>query len=284
MDMEIKSLAGIDFDTIFAAFGQAFADYEVQNDKEQLRRMLIRRGFDPGLSFAAFDEDKIIAFTFNGIGEFEGIPTAYDTGTGTLEEYRGKGLATKIFEYSILHLKFAGIRQYLLEVLQHNTGAVSVYRKLGFETVREFNYFIGKNEEIDPGAMATVDFNIRLMDIEQLRQVPDFWDFYPSWQNNFASIERSVGDFMIIGVFEEDVLRGYCVFEPASGDITQLAVDKNHRRRGVASLLLREMIKHNRYDSIKAVNTDVLCDSVTGFMKARNIALRGKQFEMIKAI
>jgi ribosomal protein S18 acetylase RimI-like enzyme len=108
--------------------------------------MLKRRGFNPDLSFAAFDNNEIVSFTFNGIGNFNGIPTAYDTGTGTLKSHRGKGLATQIFEYSIPYLREAGIRQYLLEVLQHNTKAVSVYKNLGFKTSREFNYFAQKNE------------------------------------------------------------------------------------------------------------------------------------------
>ena len=92
--MEIKSLEKTSFGTLFEAFGQAFADYEVQLDKTQLRRMLRRRGFDPRLSFAAFDGEWIAAFTLNGTGNFNGLPTAYDTGTGTLEAYRGKDLRT----------------------------------------------------------------------------------------------------------------------------------------------------------------------------------------------
>lgn len=108
--MEIKSLANTGFDTIFGAFAQAFADYEVQLDREQLQKMITRHGFVPGFSFAAVEGDQIVAFTLNGVGNFKGTLTAYDTGTGTLSEYRGKGLATKIFEYSIPYLKEAGIR------------------------------------------------------------------------------------------------------------------------------------------------------------------------------
>lgn len=139
--MEIRSLGNTSFDELFEAFERAFADYEMQLDKAEHVAMLKRRGFDPKLSFAAFDGDKIVSFTCNGIGDFHGIPMAYDTGTGTLKDYRGRGLATRIFEYSIPYLREAGIKEYLLEVLQHNTGAVSVYRKLGFEVTREFYYF-----------------------------------------------------------------------------------------------------------------------------------------------
>ena len=119
--MEIKSLEKTDFDTLFRAFGRAFADYEVQLNAEQLRAMLTRRGFDPALSFAAFD-----------------------------------------------------------------------------------------------GA--------------------------------------------------------------------QIAVKRQYRRKGIAGLLLREMLRLNRNDSLKIINTDVSCGSITGFLQAKNIVPQGKQFEMIRKI
>ena len=101
--MEIKSLNNICLDELFEAFEQAFADYEVQLSKVELSTMLKRRGFDPKVSFGAFDENKLVSFTCNGIGNYYGKPTAYDTGTGTLKDWQGKGLATRVFEYSIPH-------------------------------------------------------------------------------------------------------------------------------------------------------------------------------------
>ena len=62
--MEIHNLKGIDFDTLFAAFEMAFSDYDIHFEKEEVRSMLQRRGFDPLLSFAAFDQGSIVAFTF----------------------------------------------------------------------------------------------------------------------------------------------------------------------------------------------------------------------------
>ena len=283
--MEIKSLEKTDFDTLFRAFGRAFADYEVQLNAEQLRAMLTRRGFDPTLSFAAFDGAQIAAFTLNGIGNFNGVPTAYDTGTGTLKEYRGTGLATEIFRHSTPHLRRAGVGQYLLEVLQHNTGAVSVYRNLGFETVREFNYFCRSNTEIaDRGDTPRLPHSVRRTDPEKFASISSFWDFTPSWQNSFESIGRAAGDFVSLGVFTEEELVGYCVFEPASGDIAQIAVKRQYRRKGIAGLLLREMLRLNRNDSLKIINTDVSCGSITGFLQAKNIVPQGKQFEMIRKI
>lgn len=213
------------------------------------------------------------------------MSTAYDTGTGTLKEYRGTGLATEIFRHSMPHLRRAGVGQYLLEVLQHNTRAVSVYRNLGFETVREFNYFCRANTEIaDRGDTPRLPHSVRRTDPEKFASISSFWDFTPSWQNSFESIGRAAGDFVSLGVFTEEELAGYCVFEPASGDVAQIAVKRQYRRKGIAGLLLREMLRLNRNDSIKIINTDVSCGSITGFLQAKNIVPQGKQFEMIRKI
>ncbi|MDE6461345.1 MAG: GNAT family N-acetyltransferase [Muribaculaceae bacterium] len=99
------TLEHIDFDTLFQSFEKAFADYEIHFEKDEVRSMLNRRGYNPRLSFAAFVNDEIVAFTLNGTGTFNGIPTAYDTGTGTLKKYRGNSIARKIFTHSIPFLK-----------------------------------------------------------------------------------------------------------------------------------------------------------------------------------
>ncbi|MDE7470362.1 MAG: GNAT family N-acetyltransferase, partial [Paramuribaculum sp.] len=103
--MKIRSLEDIDFDHLFRGFEKAFSDYEIRFDKEEVRCMLVRRGYNPRLSFGAFDGDEMVAFTLNGIGLFNDIRTAYDTGTGTVAEYRGRGLAGEIFAYSLPYLR-----------------------------------------------------------------------------------------------------------------------------------------------------------------------------------
>lgn len=283
--MELKSLTGTGFETLSEAFAEAFADYEVRIDEPQLRRMLRRRGYVPELSFVAFEEGRIVAFTLNGIGNYDGIPTAYDTGTGTIEAYRGQGLATRIFEHSIPHLKRANVSRYLLEVLQHNTKAVSVYRKLGFEVTREFNYFSQETARIDcRTAKPDFPYSIRRINLTQYGSMAGFWDFRPSWQNSPESVARASGDLVSLGAFAGETLVGYCIFEPDSGDVTQIGVDKRPRRQGIGSALLREMAGLSRSGTLKVVNTDTDYDAITRFLENSNIPLRGKQFEMIKTL
>lgn len=61
--MEIKSLSNTCLDEVFEAFYLAFADYEVQLNKEELLALLKQRGFDPKASFGAFDGNKLVSFT-----------------------------------------------------------------------------------------------------------------------------------------------------------------------------------------------------------------------------
>jgi len=281
--MEIKSLKHTNNNNLFEAFEDAFRDYEMQLRKSELLSMLKRRGFNPELSFGAFYNEKLVAFTFNGIGEYNGAHTAYDTGTGTTKAYRGKGLAQKIFSYSIPFLKQAGVHQYLLEVLQHNEEAVHLYTKMGFKTVGEFNYYVMEQNAIE--------FKNRELPNEyQLRQnadlsnlnTNDFWDFQPSWQNTFGSVKRSAEDFMFFGVYKKDELLGYSILDPNSGDLTQLAVKKSFRRKGIGSYLFQKTLEHNQQDEAKVININSDCGSLIGFMASHNIQETGKQFEMIK--
>lgn len=86
-----------------------------------------------------------------------------------------------------------------------------------------------------------------------------------------------------MGVFIEGKLIGYGIFESISGDVTQIAVDRQHRRKGIGSLLFQKMLESNKHDSIKIVNTDIACDS-NAFLQSKNIEPTGKQFEMIKKL
>lgn len=273
------------FNRLFTAFDAAFEDYEIQLSRQELNVMLHRRGFVPELSFGAFEKDKLVAFTLNGIGLFNGVKTAYDTGTGTLKDARGQGLATKIFGHSLPFLKKAGVSRYVLEVLQHNTGAVSLYQSLGFIINREFNYFTAKTDQIRfQSGTIPAGYTLQPMDRFPEKSMSGCHDFPPSWQNSFEAILRAPDDFKCIGAYTGSSLSGFCIIEPGSGDITQIAVNKAYRRKGIGSALLEYALTLNQCDAVKVVNTEPGCPSITAFLENAGIPLKGRQFEMIRHI
>lgn len=279
----IRSLANIDFEIIYEAFKNAFADYDMPLlTSNQLLQMITRRGFNSILSFGAFNDNELVSFTLNGIGNWNGKNTAYDTGTGTINEYRGKGLAKKIFQESVPVLKENGISQYLLEVLQQNDKAINLYKNQGFEVIREFDYYTANKKDIKFSNRELNDnYLIKEVEIPDYIIVNTFWDFSPSWQNSFDSINRTAQNFKTIGVFNDSKLVGYGITELNTGDITQLAVHKNHRRKGIGTILLKQLINNIPGESIKIINIDKKDILIKSLLKSIDIQPDGSQFEMI---
>ena len=269
-------------DQLFLAFQEAFSDYEIQLNQKELFRMLKRRGYRSGLSYGAFINDRLVSFTLNGIGTYHGHRTAYDTGTGTLPEYRGNGIAGAVFKHAEEQLKAAWIQQYLLEVLQHNAPAVKLYKKLGFEISRSFNYF---HQDVRKVSAKTVNHEL----LEKVKPMPlsafedgIFGDFSASWQNHVTAVKRSPEDFVAFGFEEDGQKLGMLIFDPTTGDITQIMVHHEHRRRGIGTAMIHKSLEINSHPSIKLINSDSRDQGLTKFMESLNIPLQGKQYEMIK--
>lgn len=283
--IDIKTLEGLSFDTLYTAFSQAFADYDAPTiSKEALAVMLKRRGFSASHSLGAFDDEKLVSFTFNGIGTHLNKKTAYDTGTGTIQAYRGQKLAGKIFEESIPLLKSKGIEQYLLEVLQHNTPAFNIYKNQGFEISREFNYYFIDSRNVKTKDLNLSEYQLRKIDLSYSKYFAPFCDFPPSWQNSLESINRCTNDFYLVGAFYENKLVGYGILDPNSGDVTQLAVDKNHRKKGIGSLIFNFLIEENKYTSLKILNTEKGYQPMESFIASFGIERAGLQYEMIREL
>ncbi|MCD6012806.1 MAG: family N-acetyltransferase [Flavipsychrobacter sp.] len=282
--MEIKPLDKLSFHKLYAVRNEAFKDYVRQWTKEEFQAMLHRRGYVPELSFGAFDNDDLVSFTLNGTGDWAGQKTAYDTGTGTIPAYRGKGLATSIFNASVPFLKQAGVTQYLLEVLQDNTKAISVYTNIGFTIARSFNYFVQDVANLKLPAVIPASYQLRTINTPDINEVSAFWDFMPSWQNSHDAIMRKSENFVIVGAYDGNKLVGYGIIEPTSGDIPQLAVNKGYRRQGIGSAILKELLQHNQSSAIKVINTDAAYEPMTAFLQSNGIPQSGAQFEMIKQL
>ncbi|MCB5171694.1 GNAT family N-acetyltransferase [Bacteroides fragilis] len=227
MGIIIHSLESVSFKDLYAAFSSAFKDYDFSLNADELRRMLDRRGYNPQLSFGAFFEGRLISFVFNGTGMYNNILTAYDTGTGTVPSFRGLHLTQKIFTFSLELIYQQGVRQYVLEVLQHNHKAIKIYRKLGFETQRNFNYYSAKLSDIVPVLQVNhTACRILPSDLKNCLNQTAWFDFHPSWQNDRASLERGIDNLDILGAYEREELVGFVIFEPASGDISSSQLQK----------------------------------------------------------
>lgn len=283
-DIEIRSLAGISFDEIAQAFLEAFSDYDIKLDRESLFAMLKRRGARMDLSFAAFHGQRIVSFIINGIGTFAGLATAYDTGTGTVKEFRGLGLTDRILNHSFDVLESAGITTYLLEVLEHNAPAVRIYTRQGFAIEREFDCYTGEVAAITGRLSCRVSENLRIerSSVDEIERYASFMDFMPSWQNSLDSVRRNPDAFLCLTANVGDAVVGWGVSETAYGDITLLAVDGAYRRQGVGSRLLLELVSASVPDRVKVLNVDDRCECMKSFVESSGLELSCRQYEMMK--
>lgn len=284
--MEIKSLSGLSFTTIYKAASKAFSDYDAPSMTEaELRQMLTRRGFNQDLSLGAFIDNQLISFTNNGIGSWDGKLTAYDTGTATVKEFRQKGIAKEIFKQTEVLLKDQGIEQYLLEVLQHNPNAIDLYRKVGFEVTRSFDYFVAESKsELNLNKANAHSYITKELKTVPFEMVQEWWDFTPAWQNSIDSIHRNIKGFKFLGTYDDHSLIGYSIIEPNTGDITQIGVSPSYRRKGIASNLIKEAMALISSPSIKLVNSETDKSDILPFLKSMGLERLGQQYEMIKPL
>ena len=282
--MEIRSLENTPIEQILDAFMEAFSDYAVDFPRNQVSEMFRRRGFNPKLSFAAFERERIVAFTLNGIGLHDGRLTCYDCATGTLPQYRGAGLAGKIFRHALPVLKEAGVEQYLLEVLQENDTAIALYTGNGFNKDEEYDCYSAAKSEVNVGEESGINNSVEFRDITSadVSEKSHWWDCLPSWQNSVDSVTRGESELLIRGAFlPEEGCVGYIVSDPATGDIAQIAVDPKHRRKGIATALISHILEFLKCERIKLLNISSNSLTLPLFLSAIGLTLGLSQYSMI---
>lgn len=284
--MEVTTLSNFTLAEVLDAFEAAFADYAVSFSRDQLESMLQRRGFTPALSAAVVNDGSIIAFVLNGVAEYHGKLTAYDIGTGTLPEFRGRRLTDRLIEHCREEFSLAGVQSCLLEVLSNNEPAIAIYKRQGYSVTREFICHTAQASELRVTPAEHPICKISEADVDAIEPLAGFCDFVPSWQNGMASIRRGytrLRCFLAIVDGEESPV-GYGVIDPTQGDIAQIAVARNWRRKGVARSLLAEMLGCNQATVVKALNIESTCRSLPAFLSAFGIGESSRQFEMMRTI
>lgn len=285
MQITYRFLSPDDFSALHAALLEAFSDYIVpfQLTEAQFQNHIAVNAVDVNNSVGAFTDDgKMVGFTLNGFGLWNGKATVYDAGTGVVPAFRGKGIGGEIFEFMTPALKQKGSEQILLEVISKNEKAVQLYRRLGFEETRRLLIF---EQEKSFDYDSDGNFIVREITEPNWKLLKNFWDGNTSWQNSIEALERGLAQKTVLGAFQGEAPIGYGIIFPKSRNLAQIAVDKNYRRRGVASRLLAEMQKAVEKDKpLRVTNVDENLKCAVDFLKNRNFSETLSQFEMIKTL
>ena len=282
-DIEYRTLDTPTLEETHAAFCEAFSDYVVKMDMPfwKFEMMARRRGYDPSISMGAFSGDRMVGFILNGLRQWDGRPTAYDTGTGVVPEFRKQGITTSIFQSLVDLLGKRGVEAYLLEVIKENDPARELYLKQGFRIVREFSCHLGKVEDLRTVAGPAIALDpTPIGDLDWDSMAP-MWDFVPSWQNSVESVMAVPETFEVVVARVEGEVAGYGIVEPRSGDVPQVAVAPGHRGKGVGRAIMGGLAGLAEAENLVILNVEEGSGPMGDFATALGMELFTDQYEMV---
>ena len=267
--MVIRTLTAADFDLVHRTFVEAFSDYVVPMaiSPEQFREMLTRRGWVPEASIGVFEEERMVAFTLNGIEGHRG----YDSGTGVVPSHRRHGLGRLAMEESFRVLREHGAREYVLEVIDTNVKAAELYRTLGFSEVRGLQCWRFESQSLRGTESQSAASRVSSVD-------PSSLDVLPSWQNTPSSITRAREPHVVLG---DD--RGFVVVFPSNGDVPLLFVAPGERRKGRGTRLL-EAAAAIAGKPLRIMNVDERDAGIAAFLEHAGAQRTVRQLEMLRAL
>ena len=285
--MEYRTLINTSTHCIYEAFSQAFADYQVSVDMllESFEIMLKRNGYMPEISAGAFDDGVLVGFVLNGVRVWDGEKTIYDLGTGVIPTFRRKGITENLLNLVKELCQKNNIGAYQLEVIQTNEGAVALYQKQGFQAKRALNCYSLEGNLAEPLENTKLKLHRpQEIETEQWELLKRFWNYSPSWQNGIDSVCAIPDTFGYTLAESEETLIGYGIVQKANGDIVQLAVDPQYRRKGVATEILLDLQKQTKKSRMSAINVDERDEAANSFLKRMGFNIFVTQYEMVKSL
>ena len=179
---QIVSFAGSGFDlgALHSAMLDAFSDYIVpfQPDADTFKAALSTRGFDPEASFVAVEDGEVIGFWNVGTRSTK----RYLIGSGTRVGHRGRGMASRLGMAALHAAENAEIKSFWLEVIEGNTGAERLYRKLGFDVARKLDCYRLDHPSPERSSCKLSGFGT-VADVIQRYSTSE-----PAWQNTTETI------------------------------------------------------------------------------------------------
>ncbi|WP_428664032.1 GNAT family N-acetyltransferase [Runella sp.] len=273
--MTLQTLEHTSIDEITDVFNRSFADYLVpfKLTKEQLATKMQVENIHLKYSAGAFESDKLVGFILHGIHPSPKV--AYNAGTGVIPEMRGQRLTQQMYAFILPLLRQEQFAKIQLEVISENTKAYKSYEAIGFKKVRELTCFKGN---IAPSNISN-PFKFKALSNKHWAILDTFWDWQPTWQNAMPAIENNKDNIQTIGLFAQDELWAYAVFNPTSKRIHQFGVHKNHRNQGIGRLLFSAVSKILQSDC-SLINIDSSSASTISFLTHIGLKIFIKQYEM----
>ncbi len=251
--ISFRNLSDISNVELLACFNDSFSDYSIpfKLDLKQLEDKLHSEDIDHEISVGAFKENRLVGFVLHGQRMNHDSLTAYNAGTGVRPIERGQRLTRKMYDFIKPILNSKGIEKVVLEVISDNIPALKSYESIGFQLARDLNCYKAKLNSV----VLADDVRVEESDQVSLKEIGEFGDIIPSWQNANKTISNLGEQAKYLLAFYKSQLCGYCIINSTNNRILQLAVKKQFRRRGIGGSLLA-YIRQNISPVTSIINVD----------------------------
>ena len=272
--MNCRLLSEKDYHTLFLTFNAAFSNNFVKlqpTEKEFLYRINEKIRIENDISAGSFDGAEMLGFIIHSSNSYQGIPTAYNGGTGVLPGFRNQKIAEELYEFLIPKIQSRFLARILLEVVEVNEYAIKLYEKIGFNFKRRMLCFKQTKQISNPDPALTVE-RASITDVDF-----DFNDFEPSFIDSEAHLKS--GNEHVLACKIDGNLAGFSVLQPHLGRVSQLAVDRKYRGMHVGrSLLHHAQTLSKKKLTIMNIPEDQF--NFHSFLKRCGFANEVNQFEM----
>ncbi len=222
----------IDFKKLHKAFCLAFSNNRVELNpsmEEFDYRLHRKQNVNYRISAGKFDGEEMLGFILHSSNVYEGIPTAFNGGTGIIPGFRSQKIGEELYEFLIPKIIQESIARIVLEVVDTNERAIKLYEKIGFYYKRRvLCYKLVKTDDLT-----------YLTDVEEgsLKDIDEsFGDYTPPFLDSKNQLE--FGEEAILVKKKEGQNVGYIAFQPKQGRISQVAVSRAFRGEGIGKELI----------------------------------------------
>lgn len=233
----------------------AFSDYVVplHMSIEKFTDFQKQRGFSSRHSFVARTDGEIAAFWYSAAPNPDWGGSAYTLSVGTHPQYRRNGLFGQLLKVVSGQLAADGATGMQLEVITSNDKAIAAYENAGFQASRGLRVCKLPKDGLE---RSSAEWGLQPIEIGELPSDEiAYFDWQPTPQNSKKALIALAGKTNAIVARSGGEILGW-VAAYHDGSVAQIAVRKDHRRKGIGSALLAAAAGSVDSEQLVFVNVD----------------------------
>lgn len=219
----MKRLSACTFHEALQAWNRGFEGYFFDMTMS-LDRFISRfgmEGLSPELSIVAIHDGEPVGLVLTGVRTIDGKKVAWNGGTGVASSFRSKGLGKLMMKEILKVYREAGVDTAVLEAVQQNEKAISLYQRFGYEVIDRL-LFLQRSEALGQNPFKTSDS----MPYTLIKGVPQdvrglsFYRSMSPWQSQWASVHN--GESLLVSDHAGHPV-GYAIYKRTIDESGQLS-------------------------------------------------------------